>query len=200
MYKIHRYILLPCLVLSSMSLLCGCAASTKSTVTASSQGTSLSSTKLVDSGTGGGRSASPSGDSKQVVAGSKTPGKWFYSKDKTVACRIKRWSSFLTPEVVNHIEYEFTNLKSEKLAKVVYTVLPKMKNGKVLQLFNEFTEKQSDIAELEVPLSKGQSKVYIYDTKNELSIQSIELTSCRVAKSTETRLTLNPEMRGLDRP
>jgi hypothetical protein len=208
MYKTHKYTLLLCLVLPSMFLLHGCATSTKSTVTASTQGTSLSSTKLVDSETGGGRegstrparSVSSSSKSWPVVAGSKTPGKWVYSKDKAVACRIKQWSSFLTPQVVNHIEYEFINLKSEKLTRIAYTILPKMKDGKVLQLFNEFTQKQSDIAELEVPLSKDQSKVHIFDTKNELSIHSIELTGCRIAKSTETRLTLNPQMRGLDRP
>jgi hypothetical protein len=200
MYKTYSYTLLLCLVLPGISLLHGCATSTKSTVTASPQGTSLSSTKLVESGTGGGQPISPSSKSWPVVAGSKTPGKWVYSKDKAVACRIKQWSSFLTPQVVNHIEYEFINLKSEKLARIAYTILPKMKDGKVLQLFNEFTEKQSDIAELEVPLSKDQSKVHIFETKHELSIRSIELTGCRIAKSTETRLTLNPEMRGLDRP
>lgn len=71
-------------MLSSMFLLCGCTTSTKSTVTSSPQDTSLSSTKLVDSGTGGGRdgstrparstSSSAASDSNSVqVAGSKNP-------------------------------------------------------------------------------------------------------------------------------
>jgi hypothetical protein len=203
MYKTHRYKSLPCFMLSSMFLLCGCTTSTKSTVTSSPQDTSLSSTKLVDSGTGGGRdgstrparSASPSATSDPdagQIGGSKTPSEWVYSKDKAVACRINKWSSY---SLQTDIDFEFSNLKSEKPVNIVYTLVPKGKNGEIFRFFNEYTDKQSDITTFNPPLKKGQSKVNNYVRKFAGAPVSLNLQGCRVAKKGEDFWTINPEMR-----
>jgi hypothetical protein len=194
MYKTHKYTLLLCLVLPSMSLLHGCATSTKSTVTASPQGTSLSSTKIVDSGTGSDRSISssdtPDSGSGQI-GGSKTPSEWVYSKDRAVACRINKWASY---SMETDVDFEFANLKSEKPVNIVYTVVPKLKSGRTASFFNFYTYNQSNLTEFDSPLKRGQVKVENYRIKNVLPSISMKLSRCRVAKKNESDLTVNPEM------
>jgi hypothetical protein len=191
-----------------MSLLYGCAASTKSTVTASPQVSSLSSTKLVDSGTGGGRdgstgsagSASPSATSdpdEGKIGGSKTPSEWVYSKDKVVACRINKWSSY---SLQTDIDFEFSNLKSEKPVNIVYTLVPKGRNGEIFRFFNEYTDKQSNITVFNPPLKKGQSKVDSYVRKFVGAPVSLNLKGCQVARKGEDFWIINPEMRNYVRP
>jgi hypothetical protein len=177
-----------------MSLLYGCAASTKSTVTASPQVTSLSSTKLVDSGTGGARSASPSATSdpdEGKIGGSKTPSEWVYSKDRAVACRINKWASY---SMETDVDFEFANLKSEKPVDIVYTVVPKLKSGRTASFFNMYTYNQSNLTKFDSPLKRGQVKVENYRIKNVLPSVSMKLSRCRVAKKNESDLTVNPEM------
>jgi hypothetical protein len=192
MDKKHRHSTLPsCLtIIIVTSCLHGCSQSVSSTTT-SSLATGSSSDSVADKKLSKSPSVDGDPDSSQV-SGSKVPSKWFYSQDKTVACRIKQWSSYPSE---TYVDFEFTNLKSEKPVNIVYTVAPRTKSGEFIHFFNEFTNNQTSLTEFNPPLKKGETKIENYVRKFVLPSLSVELKGCRVAKKNENFWTVNPEMR-----
>jgi hypothetical protein len=167
----HRYTLLPCLVLSSMSLLYGCAASTKSTVTAPSQGTSLSSTKLVDSGTGGDRaSSSTASDSESAqVAGSKTPNKNPGTKTKGAGKMTFRFEDYQKEEDAKEQLIKMFPLGSDY--GPIATTLKSIKRIKCSESSGDPLTYTLD-CEYQIPTSIATSdswSVYVYESKNKIT-------------------------------
>lgn len=137
----------------------------------------------------------PSKESK--VAGSKAPGKWIYSSDKSIACRVKEWSVTGTKELPNsNIYVEVANLKSKKPVNAVYELLAIDTNGQVIRtISNAYKDNQPNITEFKPLLGKGQTKVNHIYRKDLLVMSTLNLQKCRVAGDKESFLTINPEMK-----
>jgi hypothetical protein len=134
-------------------------------------------------------------DSSQL-AGSKVPSKWLYSNNKSVACRIKKWSSY---SLETKIDFEFYNLANKKPVNFVYTLSAKDDEGKLIRFVNVYTDKQTDITRFNPPLKKGKTKTYNFLRKY-ISPSSLELKECRVARPGEDFWTINPEMKDYEGP
>jgi hypothetical protein len=139
------------------------------------------------------------------LEGSKTPGKWIYSSDKTVGCRVKKWKqnyiSSNTYAVESYIDVEVTNINSKKPVNMVYELLVKTKEGAVDRgLFNAFKDKQANLTSFIPPIKKGGTKVAQVHIDFLSNWSKVDVVSCRVAKDNETAKTLNPEMEGYKGP
>jgi hypothetical protein len=127
------------------------------------------------------------------LAGSDTPSKWVYSKNRSIACRIKQWRQ---GEYESYVDIEFLNVNSKKPVNMVYGLIATDKEGLVNRgLFNAYKDEQYNLTEFKPPLKKGQTKVSQIHKKYLKTWSKLDLTECRVSKSNESFLTLNPEMR-----
>lgn len=194
MYKKYTEMVLPYFLLFNVLVIHGCSTSTTSRLMASSQ--SASTVKVVPDGSQHLTSSSTPDPDSVRVAGSKTPDQWIYSRDKAVACRIKQWSSY---PMETHIDLEFTNFAKQKPVNIVYTLIAKDSGGETIHLFNEYTDKQTNITDFNPPLNRGETKTVNF-LKKYIASFSVELKECRIAQKNENFLTINPEMKGYQGP
>jgi hypothetical protein len=139
---------------------------------------------------------SPDSANEPKIAGSKVPGPPIISKDKAIICRVKEWASY---PLGNDIKLEFTNLASQKPVNIVYTLMAKSSDKKIIRLYNYYIDRQSDITDFSPPLKKGESGIVDAGIKH-VAASSVELQGCRVARENENFLTINPEMKGYKGP
>jgi hypothetical protein len=124
------------------------------------------------------------------VAGSELPDQWVSSKDKTVNCRIKQWTSY--PSGTN-IKMEFMNISSNKPVNIVYTLFVGDDQGSAIPIFNPYRNEQFTITDFKPLLEKGQSSLVETEPKH-VTAFSVKLKACRIATKSENYLTINPEM------
>jgi hypothetical protein len=127
------------------------------------------------------------------LSGSNTPSKWVYSKNKSVACRIKQWHQ---GEYESYVDIEFSNVNSRKPVNMVYGLIATDQEGQINRgLFNAYKDEQYNITEFKLPLKKGQKRISQVHKKYSKTWSKLELKECRASKSNENFWTLNPEMR-----
>jgi hypothetical protein len=195
----HIKIISPCYILINTLAIYGCSTSTVSNATTPVQSISSSSTSAnIISNNSQPKDLPNKPDPDSVkLAGSKKPGKLIFSKNKAISCRISKWSSYKLQGT--SVDLEFTNLKNSKVFNVVYTLAAKDIDGGVVRLFNEYTDKQTNITSFDQPLRKGQKRTINFGRKY-IPSYSVELKGCHAAEQNEDFWTINPEMKDYQGP
>lgn len=134
---------------------------------------------------------------KNQIAGSKISGKWIYSSDGLITCRIKEWYVIGTEELpTSYIDVEVTNIKSKKPVNAVYELLAIDTKGRAIRtISNAYKDNQPDLTDFKPPLKKGQTKINHIHSKLLLVMSKLDLKKCRVLRDNENYSTINPEMK-----
>jgi hypothetical protein len=134
---------------------------------------------------------------KNQIAGSKASGKWIYSSDGLIACRIKEWYVLGTKELPeSYINVEVNNVKSKKPVNAVYELLAIDNKGQALRtISNAYKDNQPNLTDFKPPLKKGQTKVSHIHSKLLFVMSKLDLKKCRVLGDNENHSTINPEMK-----